>query len=111
MVLQSHAGAALSNALDVQNHISTVAVLVQGRGYGFGSRLPSYKPCRRSQRENHVAQKENGNEEAFALGVLACLVPTLTLGFVWHLILFKQHYEDLAIYQIAQANLRNNGLC
>jgi hypothetical protein len=37
MVLQSHVGAALSNALDVQNHISTVAVLVQWPGYGFGS--------------------------------------------------------------------------
>ena len=50
-------------------------------------------------------------KKRFALGVLAYLVPTFALGFVWHLILFKQYYEDLAIYQIAQANLRNNGLC
>jgi hypothetical protein len=35
----------------------------------------------------------------FGLGVLAYLVPTFALGFVWHLILFKQYYEDLAIYR------------
>jgi hypothetical protein len=35
----------------------------------------------------------------FALGVLAYIVPTFALGFVWHLILFKQYYEDLAIYR------------
>lgn len=35
----------------------------------------------------------------FALGVVAYIVPTFALGFVWHLILFKQYYEDLAIYR------------
>jgi hypothetical protein len=33
------------------------------------------------------------------LGVLAYLVPTFALGFVWHLILFKNYYEALAIYR------------
>lgn len=35
----------------------------------------------------------------FALGVLAYLAPTFVLGFVWHLILFKDYYEALAIYR------------
>jgi hypothetical protein len=34
-----------------------------------------------------------------ALGVVAYIVPTFALGFVWHLILFKQYYENLAIYR------------
>jgi hypothetical protein len=33
------------------------------------------------------------------LGVLAYIVPTFALGFVWHLILFKRYYENLAIYR------------
>jgi len=32
-------------------------------------------------------------------GVLAYLLPTFALGFVWHLVLFKQYYEALAIYR------------
>lgn len=35
----------------------------------------------------------------FGLGVLAYLAPTFALGFVWHLMLFKDHYERLAIYR------------
>jgi hypothetical protein len=35
----------------------------------------------------------------FGLGVVAYLVPTFTLGFVWHLMLFKNYYERLAIYR------------
>ena len=35
----------------------------------------------------------------FALGVLAYLVPTFALGFVWHLMLFRAYYERLAIYR------------
>jgi hypothetical protein len=35
----------------------------------------------------------------FAFGVLAYLVPTFALGFVWHLTLFKDYYEHLAIYR------------
>jgi hypothetical protein len=35
----------------------------------------------------------------FGLGVLAYLVPTFALGFVWHLILFTHYYESLAIYR------------
>jgi hypothetical protein len=34
-----------------------------------------------------------------AFGVLAYLLPTFALGFVWHLILFKNYYEALAIYR------------
>jgi hypothetical protein len=33
------------------------------------------------------------------LGILAYLIPTFALGFVWHLILFKDYYESLAIYR------------
>jgi len=35
----------------------------------------------------------------FSLGVLAYLVPTFTLGFVWHLLLFQHYYEALAVYR------------
>jgi hypothetical protein len=35
----------------------------------------------------------------FGLGVLAYLLPTFALGFVWHLMLFKNYYELLAIYR------------
>jgi ABC-type sugar transport system permease subunit len=35
----------------------------------------------------------------FGLGVLAYLVPTFALGFVWHLIFFKDYYEHLAVYR------------
>jgi hypothetical protein len=35
----------------------------------------------------------------FGLGVLAYLVPTFALGFVWHLMLFHGYYERLAIYR------------
>jgi hypothetical protein len=35
----------------------------------------------------------------FFLGVLAYVVPTFALGFVWHLILFERTYAALAIYR------------
>jgi ABC-type sugar transport system permease subunit len=35
----------------------------------------------------------------FVLGVLAYLVPTFALGFVWHLVLFEHYYAALAIYR------------
>ena len=35
----------------------------------------------------------------FGLGVLAYLVPTFALGFVWHLMLFHGYYERLAMYR------------
>lgn len=34
-----------------------------------------------------------------AVGVLAYLVPTFALGYVWHLMLFHDYYERLAIYR------------
>jgi len=33
------------------------------------------------------------------LAILAYLVPTFALGFVWHLVVFKDYYESLAIYR------------
>jgi hypothetical protein len=35
----------------------------------------------------------------FSLAVLAYLVPTFALGFVWHLTLFEHYYQALAIYR------------
>ena len=35
----------------------------------------------------------------FFLGILAYVVPTFALGFVWHLILFDHYYKALAIYR------------
>src|SRR5690242_10123961 len=36
---------------------------------------------------------------SYALTMLAYLVPTFALGFVWHLILFARYYERLAMYR------------
>jgi hypothetical protein len=33
------------------------------------------------------------------VGMLAYLVPTFALGFVWHLVLFKHYYDELAMYR------------
>jgi hypothetical protein len=35
----------------------------------------------------------------YILAVLAYLVPTFALGFVWHLVLFESYYDALAIYR------------
>lgn len=35
----------------------------------------------------------------FGLGILAYLVPTFALGFVWHLELFHDYYDRLAMYR------------
>jgi hypothetical protein len=35
----------------------------------------------------------------FLFGVLAYIVPTFALGFVWHLILFEHYYKALAMYR------------
>jgi hypothetical protein len=36
---------------------------------------------------------------SFVLAVLAYVVPTFALGYVWHLILFERYYAALAIYR------------
>jgi hypothetical protein len=35
----------------------------------------------------------------FSFAVLAYLLPTFALGFVWHLMLFENYYQELAIYR------------
>ncbi len=35
----------------------------------------------------------------FGLAVLAYVVPTFALGFIWHLMLFKDYYAALQIYR------------
>ena len=35
----------------------------------------------------------------YILAVLAYLVPTFALGFVWHLILFQSYYDALGVYR------------
>jgi hypothetical protein len=35
----------------------------------------------------------------FVLAILAYLVPSFALGFVWHLILFERYYAALAMYR------------
>ena len=35
----------------------------------------------------------------YILGILAYLAPTFALGFIWHLVLFKDYYESLVIYR------------
>lgn len=35
----------------------------------------------------------------YGLAILAYLVPTFALGFVWHLVLFEEYYAALQIYR------------
>jgi hypothetical protein len=35
----------------------------------------------------------------YIFAVLAYLVPTFALGFVWHLVLFQSYYEALGVYR------------
>jgi hypothetical protein len=35
----------------------------------------------------------------FTLAILAYLLPTFALGFVWHLVLFEHYYKALAMYR------------
>ncbi|WP_162917562.1 hypothetical protein [Dongia deserti] len=35
----------------------------------------------------------------YALAILAYVVPTFAIGFVWHLVLFEQYYAALQIYR------------
>lgn len=35
----------------------------------------------------------------YCLAILAYLVPTFSLGFVWHLVLFEEYYAALQIYR------------
>jgi len=37
--------------------------------------------------------------KAFFLAVLAYLLPTFPLGYIWHLRLFRRHYDALEIYR------------
>ena len=37
--------------------------------------------------------------KGYGFAVLAYLLPTFALGFVWHLVLFQSYYEALAIYR------------
>jgi hypothetical protein len=39
------------------------------------------------------------NVKKIILGALAYLLPTFVLGFVWHLVIFKQYYDELAMYR------------
>jgi hypothetical protein len=38
----------------------------------------------------------------FILTALAYIVPTMFLGYVWHLIIFKDVYDSLGIYNRAE---------
>jgi hypothetical protein len=35
----------------------------------------------------------------FLLGMLAYILPTFPLGYVWHLVLFQDRYAELAVYR------------
>jgi hypothetical protein len=35
----------------------------------------------------------------FLLGVLAYILPTFPLGYIWHLVLFQDYYVALAVYR------------
>ena len=38
-------------------------------------------------------------KKSFALSMVAYVLPTFALGFVWHLVLFHRRYEQLALYR------------
>lgn len=39
------------------------------------------------------------SKKQFGLAVAAYLLPTFPLGYVWHLVLFKQKYDELHLYR------------
>ena len=55
-------------------------------------------PPKAHERETRE-EKRNPEMMRFVLGVLAYVVPTFALGFVWHLVLFERYYQALAIYR------------
>jgi hypothetical protein len=62
---------------------------------GFG--LCANPPNRKGRPKAHKERKTDVTR--FILGVLARLVPTFVLGFVWHLVLFDDCYRALAVYR------------
>lgn len=50
-------------------------------------------------RDRVERQKEDTMIRRIGFGALAYLVPTFALGFVWHLVAFKAHYDALAIFR------------
>src|SRR5262249_29331291 len=57
-------------------------------------------PGSNGQRERWQHNDDGGTVmKRYAFGVLAYLVPTFALGFVWHLVLFESYYDALAIYR------------
>src|SRR5260370_13488566 len=63
-----------------------------------GARLRTNPPTKGIWCEAGANERKN-EMICFVLGVLAYLVPTFALGFVWHLILFEHYYATLAIYR------------
>src|SRR5260370_24835758 len=63
-----------------------------------GARLRTNPPTKGIWCEAGANERKN-EMICFVLGVLAYLVPTFVLGFVWHLILFDHYYAALAIYR------------
>src|SRR5262249_18111633 len=61
---------------------------------GFGT--PRGAAWRR--RPRHIAEGRTGMKR-YTLALLAYLVPTFALGFVWHLVLFASYYDALGIYR------------
>src|SRR5690349_24847733 len=60
---------------------------------------PSWPPIGSRCSSSQIAIQKRNRRMSYALTMLAYLVPTFALGFVWHLILFARYYERLAMYR------------
>src|SRR5262245_7323805 len=52
-----------------------------------------------AQASTRVNPRGPAMRRPFTLALLAYLVPTFILGYVWHLKLFAEYYRDLGIYR------------
>jgi hypothetical protein len=61
--------------------------------------VPEEDGSRNPEEAQDQQEESSSMSKRYTLGVLAYLVPTFALGFIWHLVLFKQYYESLSIYR------------
>lgn len=59
----------------------------------------SFEPVAEHVRRNPLASGLELHEMPFAYAVAGYLVPTFILGFVWHMVAFRTHYERLEVYR------------
>jgi hypothetical protein len=66
---------------------------------GFRANVAAEGSRGRARGEKADCKKGQAKMMRFLFGILAYVVPTFALGFVWHLVLFEDYYRALHIYR------------